>query len=845
MPAPSIMVPWLLVLAGKASLVLAAAFVITTLLRRASAASRHVVWFAAFLGLLALPVAGLVLPSFGVPVLPADTEIALAYSPVPDEAVVAATPGTPATPAAPAAPVVAVMPARGVAGGVAGGVGKPRPPLKVAASADAYWVIGGPAPSEPGEVTLPRDASTQVWPMRVFLMWLFGFVMVAVAFAVGVLRTHVVACSALPAVNDMLSDEVEILSAELGIVREVRVMTWPGPAMPMTWGARRPIILLPEAARDWPVERRREVLTHELAHILRGDYLARLLAAFVCALHWFNPLVWLAAGRMRNEQELACDDTVLSTGVQPSDYATHLLEVARSLKVPSFAMANASVAMARPSQLTGRLLAVLDESRTRVARAPRRTVAAAWLLSIAVIASVGAAAPVARDAGPVPNEWTPVAAADWYLPWAPKPAEVAPVAPAGLAVPPVMAAVAVPQGTCDDLLHRRAGAGAGAGSGRASAGGSGRAGAASTATGRGRTNSWTSSNSSSSDDGSPARVTLSIREGRCQIEVRLTGVVRFNDQETDVVPQAGASARVTEDDGDRERRFEAVYRGGQLQRRFWVDGDEVPESAELRAWLAQALQTTLWRTGWNIVPRTMRAYRGGGLDSVIRLAEATGSDYSRRMALSTLIDSVRVPAAEAARIARQAADMSSDYERAELLIMVARKVNLDAGVQDAMVEAAGGMSSDYEKRRVLTAALERADIPARSAARLLEVAARMSSDYEKAELLITFSRGRGLDDDMRQAFLRATSNMSSDYERRRTLTVVADKPDVSTPILLDVASQAGEMSSDYERAELLLVIARRYRSNDDVRSRVARVAQRMSSDYERNRVLAQVGVREF
>ncbi len=83
-----------------------------------------------------------------------------------------------------------------------------------------------------------------------------------------------------------------------------------------------------------------------------------------CALYWFNPLAWLAARQMRRERERACDDLVLRAGARPSDYAAHLLQLARgfrSARVVSFA----TVSMARPSQLEGRLLSILDPSRRR------------------------------------------------------------------------------------------------------------------------------------------------------------------------------------------------------------------------------------------------------------------------------------------------------------------------------------------------------------------------------------------------------------------------------------------------------------------------------------------------
>ena len=132
--------------------------------------------------------------------------------------------------------------------------------------------------------------------------------------------------------------------------------------MPLTWGWWRPVVLLPAAAGEWPEERRRIVLLHELAHVKRWDYLTQLVVRIVCAIFWCNPLVWLAAQRLRVEQERACDDLVLNGGCKASDYAGHLVAIARSFRrVPQMA----GIAMARPSGLEQRVTAILDGQRNR------------------------------------------------------------------------------------------------------------------------------------------------------------------------------------------------------------------------------------------------------------------------------------------------------------------------------------------------------------------------------------------------------------------------------------------------------------------------------------------------
>ena len=100
------------------------------------------------------------------------------------------------------------------------------------------------------------------------------------------------------------------------------------------------------------------------AHARRRDCLARLAAHTICALYWFNPVAWLALRWLHCEGERACDDLVLAAGSRPAAYARHILHIA-SASAPSGLSAHAAIAMARKSNLEGRLLAILDATRNR------------------------------------------------------------------------------------------------------------------------------------------------------------------------------------------------------------------------------------------------------------------------------------------------------------------------------------------------------------------------------------------------------------------------------------------------------------------------------------------------
>src|SRR5262249_4391227 len=149
---------------------------------------------------------------------------------------------------------------------------------------------------------------------------------------------------------DPLVSALVSASSQLELKNSVTLLVYPDKTIPVVWGIFRCRLMLPAAAREWSSEQLRSVLLHELAHIKRRDMFAQLVVQFACALHWFNPLVWLAAWRLAVERERACDDLVLASGVRPSAYAGHLLEVATGLS-PTRWTQSCALAMARQSSL--------------------------------------------------------------------------------------------------------------------------------------------------------------------------------------------------------------------------------------------------------------------------------------------------------------------------------------------------------------------------------------------------------------------------------------------------------------------------------------------------------------
>jgi len=312
----------------KVSLVMLAALVAVACLRRRSAALRHWILSAAIVAAMVAPVLGLVTPSWHVPL---DT--------IPRPRLLAAT--------APSA---------------AAGV-----PVSATDAADRSRTAASVSLAGAGSLI----ATTWAAGASVSVLILF----------IGLGRLAWVASFARRVTSGRWAAAADTVAREYGLRRPIVILQSDHPALLVTWGFVQPKVILPRSAQDWTDARIRVVLSHELAHIKRGDWLIQMLAEIARAGYWFNPVMWIACRVLRQESEQATDDVVLQAGIDGSEYAAHLLDLARAFSrhrpwLPA-------PAIARPSSLERRVSAMLN---TRVNRAPLTRAARAGI--VAALAAV-------------------------------------------------------------------------------------------------------------------------------------------------------------------------------------------------------------------------------------------------------------------------------------------------------------------------------------------------------------------------------------------------------------------------------------------------------------------------
>jgi beta-lactamase regulating signal transducer with metallopeptidase domain/thiol-disulfide isomerase/thioredoxin len=391
----------LLSLAIWASVVLVAAWLAAVKLRGAAAAARYCVWQFALLGLLIVPLLFAILP--GVPL---GWQLHAAESrPVaaPVVAPAVAEPGLRQSHA-----IAEISKGLDVAHSLPSDHGQSQ---WVASLADVAAPAAAPTAKRAAPVSdakrVRADGNGPAWAVILLRLWLAGAAIQLVWLAIASVRGWLLVHRARPLVDERFQKSLAELRRQLGLRRSVALLRSERIRVPTVLGPLFPAILLPADCDSWSEERLGMVLAHELAHVERRDVFWQLTARVAAAPYWFHPLVWLAIRRMRQEREQACDDRVLQAGIEATDYAAALMDVAAALRGVRWPMPLA-VGMAHRSNLETRVRSILDTSHHR-GPAPakiRRAILLATAALVLVLAILRPFSPIrthAADSAIKPN----------------------------------------------------------------------------------------------------------------------------------------------------------------------------------------------------------------------------------------------------------------------------------------------------------------------------------------------------------------------------------------------------------------------------------------------------------
>ena len=220
-------------------------------------------------------------------------------------------------------------------------------------------------------LALLQSATTSVAGFRqiAVAIWITGATAGMLLLLYGACRLAWIAIRSEPVEDARWAALAEEVRSSLGIRRPVRLLQNRSVPFLGTWGILVPRVLLPSDAEKWSDDRVRMVLAHELSHIKRLDWVVQVLADAARAIYWFNPIFWLASSRLRRESEHACDDAVVRLGAAGTHYAEELVAMTRALRAER-GVEHPILAMAQPSHLEQRLVALLNPSLNRLAATP-------------------------------------------------------------------------------------------------------------------------------------------------------------------------------------------------------------------------------------------------------------------------------------------------------------------------------------------------------------------------------------------------------------------------------------------------------------------------------------------
>jgi len=129
-------------------------------------------------------------------------------------------------------------------------------------------------------------------------------------------------------VTEFWKRKLIILGNKIGMQKSIRLAESALIKVPMVIGFFKPVILLPLGMlASLPPQQVEAILTHELAHIYRKDYLFNLIQSIIDILFFYHPAIWWISKNIRVEREHICDDLVIMHSQDSLAYARALASV--------------------------------------------------------------------------------------------------------------------------------------------------------------------------------------------------------------------------------------------------------------------------------------------------------------------------------------------------------------------------------------------------------------------------------------------------------------------------------------------------------------------------------------
>jgi len=203
--------------------------------------------------------------------------------------------------------------------------------------------------------------------------------------AISVMVVFGISRRAVPVTEGYATHLLKDKCVQLGIARAVALRSSDEVHSPFSFGILRPEIVLPSSFRGWGESILSDVLVHELSHIRRLDWLSMLFCQWAICFYWFNPLVWMAARKVDEEAEHSCDAVVIQQGRGNTEYAEHLLLIARECRDQRRLLAQMIV----DRKLLANRITTILENAMKATKIDRKVIGLTLVLAVTVMVGLG------------------------------------------------------------------------------------------------------------------------------------------------------------------------------------------------------------------------------------------------------------------------------------------------------------------------------------------------------------------------------------------------------------------------------------------------------------------------
>ncbi len=199
-----------------------------------------------------------------------------------------------------------------------------KPVQSESASVNTYDVVNST------KINLPEIFETyfaENLPL-VVTFWFTGLIIFSLRFIGSVFYVQRIKTTGLHTLENIWHYRLNVLHCKLDLNRPVQIYESTQIDIPITIGNLKPIILLPLGIiSGLPQDQIEAIISHELAHIKRYDFLINLIQIFIEMIFFYHPLVWWLSALIKTERENCCDDIAIETCGDAVSYSKALYNI--------------------------------------------------------------------------------------------------------------------------------------------------------------------------------------------------------------------------------------------------------------------------------------------------------------------------------------------------------------------------------------------------------------------------------------------------------------------------------------------------------------------------------------